>query len=253
MLFRSLGRLAPVHISGLPMMAEVTSTYHLPEPPPAVAWYKGLFRTWGMGGNDRFGDCVFAGAAHFEMLVSKLAGRPIDPTTEQILHEYALATGFDPRDPSTDNGAVESQILRRWKEVGMFGRTIDGFIGINPESQTQLKDAVWLFGASLLGIELPVSAQSQQVWDVPLGGPKGDGAPNSWGPHCTLLVGAGRRGVTMITWGQEKQATWEFMRTYCEEAYAILSPDWIIEKTQSSPGGVPLASLHRDLRAIRMA
>ncbi len=257
-MIHKLGKLPAVHLPGMRMMAEVTHKLSLPEPPSAVAWYKGFptpggyvapITDWQMMGNDRAGDCVFAGAGHLDLLWTSVTGTPLILSDEQVLAEYSRLTGYDPADPKTDQGACEADIWQAWQDDGLWGRKIDGFVGVNPASQIQVKDAVWFFGAALLGIDLPKSAQKQTVWDVPAGGPSGDGKPGSWGGHCTLLVGAGARGVTMVTWGALKEATWEFMETYCEEAYALLSPMWL-EKSGVSPGGVPLASLQQDLGKI---
>jgi hypothetical protein len=238
------------------MLAELTNG--LPEPPSAVAWYKGFptpttvarpaITDWPLDGNDTVGDCVFAGAAHLVQVWTNAVGSPVVPTQDEVLGAYGTVTGFKADDPSTDNGAVESDVWAYWQQNGLFGHQIDGFIGVNPASQSQIKDAVWFFGGALLGLDLPVSAQNQTVWDVPAGGAVGDGAPGGWGGHCCLLVGAGSRGVTMVTWGATKVATWQFLALYCPEAYALLSPTWI--DGGIDPGGVPLTSLRRDLARI---
>lgn len=255
---RKLGRLPAVHPHGMRMLAEVTERLGLPTPPSAVAWYKGCHTSngyrpsitnWGMLGNDDAGDCVFAGGAHQELLWTSIAGAPLVLTTDQVLSEYSRLTGYVRGDAATDGGAVESQIWEEWRTNGLFGRKIEGFVGVNPKSRVQLKDAVWFFGAAMLGLNLPISCQDQPVWDVPLDGLAGPGEPGSWGGHATLLVGAGERGVSMVTWGEVKHATWEFMAAYCDEAYAMLSTDWL-DRSGASPGGVPLHSLEADLRRI---
>ena len=252
-----LGRKPAVHPRGMRMISSVTTG--LPVAPSHPAYYLGgraytgralaPITDWGMDGNDSVGDCVFAGAAHLEQLWSTIAGKLNVPTTPQVLAEYSKLTGYDPVDPSTDNGAVESDTWSAWKTNGLFGKNILGFVGVNPSSKSQLGDAIWFFGGSLLGLNLPASAQDQDVWDVPAGGPAGDGEPNSWGGHCTLLINRDDRGVTMVTWGALKLATWGFMAAYCSEAYALLSPDWL-DASGKTPGGVPLASMIADLGRI---
>lgn len=244
-----LGKLAPVFPSGMLRMADISEKYKLPTPPNAVAWYKGLIHDWKMLANDQVGNCVFAGAAHFQMLVCAATKKPFHITDAEVVSEYSRLTGYNPADPSTDGGAVISRVMQEWQSGGLFGRKIDGFVGINPRSEVQIKDAIWFFGAAKLGLALPRAAATQEVWDVPPEGLTGDGVPGSWGGHDVLLVGAGRRGVTMVTWGVLKTATWEFLRAYCDEAYAILSPDWLTE-SNCSPGGVPMASLRADLLKV---
>lgn len=252
-----LGARPAVRPSGMRMMAEVAASKSLPNPPASVGWIDGAttvagriapITNFGMDGNDQYGDCVFAGAAHMEQVWSTLTGQPFVPTTEQVLAEYSRLTGFNPADPNTDQGAVESDTWAAWQSGGLFGRKILGFVGVNPGSEVEVKQAVWFFGGSMLGLDLPISSQNQQVWDVPPGGAVGDGAPGSWGGHCTLVAMADPAGVSMVTWGAIKRATWAFMAAYCTEAYALLSPDWIERGT--SPGGVPLKSLVLDLGRI---
>jgi hypothetical protein len=255
-----LGKRSAVHPKGMRMMASLAAK--LPAAPAHSAWYLGgraydgralaPITDWPMDGNDEYGDCVFAGAAHFEQLVSNAIGAPNVPTQAQVLAEYSKLTGFNPNDPSTDNGAVISDTLTTWKTNGLFGKNLINFIGANPKSQSQISDAIWFFGGATLGVELPISAQDQDVWDVPAGGPVGDGAPGSWGGHDVLLVNRDDRGVTLITWGATKIATWDWLSTYCDEAYAILSQDWLDAKG-NTPGGVPLASMIADLDRISVS
>jgi hypothetical protein len=44
--------------------------------------------------------------------------------------------------------------------------------------------------------------------------------------------------------------SWEFYETYCEEAYAVLSKDFIDGKYERTTAGFDLAALARDLRHI---
>jgi hypothetical protein len=50
----------------------------------------------------------------------------------------------------------------------------------------EIATAIWLFGGAYIGVELPISAQNQDVWDV-ADGP--DAEPGSWGGHAVYLVG----------------------------------------------------------------
>jgi hypothetical protein len=77
-----------------------------------------------------------------------------------------------------------------------------------------------------IGLALPISAQNQDVWAVPPGGSAGEGSPGSWGGHAVPIVAYDSRGLTVITWGATKRMTWQFLDTYCDEAYALLSQDW---------------------------
>ena len=102
---------------------------------------------------------------------------------------------------------------------------------------------------------LPISAQTQQVWSVPPGGPTGDGKPGSWGGHAVPVMGYDSHGLTVITWGAPKVMTWQFWAAYCDEAYAVLSMDFLKADPNNpndpvSPNGFDLAALQADLKAV---
>jgi hypothetical protein len=255
------------------MLAELTKA--LPVPPSAVGWYKGYDKTpipmtsatgnilsapahgvssWPMDCNDKLGCCTIAGAAHLIQLWTTLTGSPVVPTDDQVVSEYSRLCGYNPSDPNSDQGGVESDILEAWQSDGIFGHKISGYVGINPQSAIQMKEAIWFFGGAYLGVGLPISAQNQTVWDVPTGshGKFGDGASGSWGGHCVPAVAADERFVVVVTWGAIKLMTWQFVQAYCDEAYALLSPDWM-ENSGLTVGGVPLASLQADLNRLKMS
>jgi hypothetical protein len=55
-------------------------------------------------GNDRYGDCVFAGAAHETMMLAREAGNAVWFSDAGVPADYAAMTGFDLRNPQTDQG-----------------------------------------------------------------------------------------------------------------------------------------------------
>jgi hypothetical protein len=242
-----LGKREARHVKGMKMLSALTAA--LPAPPPAVGWYKGCpigtnpVTDFPMDGNDTVGDCTIAGVSHALQLWTTLNGSPVVPTDAEVISEYSRLTGYNPVDPSTDQGAVETDILTAWQSGGIFGHKIDGYVGVNVKSQVQFKDAIHYFGSAYLGVELPITAQDQTIWDV-VPGNSPDAQPDSWGGHCVVAVAADERYIVVVTWGSLKLATWEWMFTYCSEAYAIMSPDWVAKG--QTPGGVPLASLRED-------
>lgn len=243
---RKLGKRPAFFPRGLMSISAVAHAF--PTPPPIVGYAHGI-NNFGMDGNDTYGDCVFAAAAHGKQLWTTLTGKPVVPTTAETLAVYSSLTGFNPNDPNTDNGAVPNDIWTDWKTKGIFGSKIEAFVNVNPRDKTQILDSIWFFGCNFIGMQLPISAQSQTIWDVPPGGPVGDGEPGSWGGHEVLGVHADQRYVEVITWGSRKLMTWAFVNTYVDEIAAILSDDWI-GSNEKTPGGVPLASLRVDLSII---
>jgi hypothetical protein len=83
---------------------------------------------------------------------------------------------------------------------------------------------------------------------VPPHGPHGDAAPDPKGHHCISAVAYDSRKLYVVTWGQVKSMSWQFYRAYCDEAYAILSDDFLSKK--KTPNGFDMAQLKKDLAAI---
>ena len=110
-----------------------------------------------------------------------------------------------------------------------------------------MKDAIYLFGGLDVGLALPVSAQRQKVWE--LVSDTGDGLPNSWGGHCVNITAYDETGLTCVTWGAEKRMSWKFFRAYCDEAYAIVSDDFLTNGV--APNGFDVKILRDDLKRLR--
>ena len=110
-----------------------------------------------------------------------------------------------------------------------------------------------IFGNCYVGLMMPLSAQTQSIWSVPPGGPVGHGAPGSWGGHAVPVVAYDPEGLTVVTWGALKRMTWGFWAAYCDEAYAILSPDYLEQKGGKSvvPAGFDLQQLQEDLADLK--
>ena len=97
-----------------------------------------------------------------------------------------------------------------------------------------------------IGINLPLSAQCQTVWDA-VSGPSGE--PGSWGGHCVIVSKYDEKSLTCVTWGAAKKMTNAFWDKYVDEAYAILGVDWVGAK--GSPDGFNLDQLRADLQLIK--
>ena len=220
----------------------------LPRPPKFVLWFQNL-ENIGVMMNDRLGDCTCAGVGHAIQTWTSLTGQQITPTDADILALYEGACGYKPSDPSTDQGGVEPDVLNYWKANGVAGHKLDGYASVNTRNTTEVRQAVQLFGVVYIGVALPLSAQSQSVWDVTDASLAGDAAPGSWGGHCVIVVGYNSRGPLVVTWGKVLQMTWDFWASYVDEAYALLSKDWI-ETSGSAPSGFDYAALAGDLAEV---
>lgn len=243
-----LGKQPPRHDPRTLQLASYLETDVLPPPPAHDSWTRKV-REWPMMRNDTVGDCTCAAAGHMIQEWTAYASSQLIPSDDEIIKAYSAITGYDPITGQNDNGAVELDVLNYWRKTGIAGRNIYAFAAIEPGNHDHVKDAVELFGNCYIGVGLPISAQRQRVWSVPPGGPVGDGAPWSWGGHAVPVVGYNSRTLTVVTWGALKRMTWKFWDTYCDEAYAVLSEDWLRED-RTNPRGIDMDALGADLKAV---
>ena len=234
------------------MAAYVSPT--LPPPPPSVNLTTKV-KAWGMMENDQIGDCTCAAAGHLIMEWTANAGKKmITPSDKQIVGAYSAVTGYNPTTGANDNGAVEVDVLNYWRQTGIAAHKIGAYVSLEPSNHNHIMDSVYIFEGCYIGMALPVSAQAQvqnhQPWSVPPGGATGDGKPGSWGGHAVPVVAYDARGLTVVTWGALQMMTWSFWEAYCDEAYAILSKDYLTGK-KTTPEGFSVAQLNADLHDLQ--
>jgi hypothetical protein len=222
-------------------------------PPPAHDDFAKKVKNWPMMRNDKVGDCTCACAGHMVEQWTTYAKKPFTPTDDQVIAAYSAITGYDPKSGNDDDGAVILDVLNYWRNTGVADHKIMAFVAVDSKTHIEVEDSVALFGNCYLGLGLPVSAQTQSVWAVPPGGPTGPGAPGSWGGHAVPVVAYDQRGLTVITWGKPMRMTWGFLDAYCDEAYAVLSEDFISEVTHVAATGFDLNTLQADLGQITQA
>lgn len=262
-----LGRRPRVVDHRVPALAKYLRTVSLPSPPAAQSWLPDLSKfpgvAWGMMGNDTVGDCTCAEVGHTMMGWSAYT-RPTPKvlSTAEVLALYSAITGYNPANPASDQGAYMPDVLNYWLSHRIadphFTDGLDGYAVLNVADVAEVQDAITWFGNISMGIQLPLSAQSQDVWDV-TGDPQdpnGPAYPGSWGGHAVpgmaYDAAATSGSLSFITWGAPKRMTWAFFKTYVDEAYARLNTDWI-NATKMSPAGVDWSGLIADNAVLKAA
>lgn len=248
-----LGKGAARHDPRALLLASYVSTT-LPAPPASYDLTPKV-KAWGMMENDQIGDCTCAAAGHLIMEWTANAGKKmVTPSDKQIVAAYSAITGYNPTTGANDNGAVEVDVLNYWRQSGIAGHKIGAYVALEPANHNHIMDSVYIFEGCYIGMQLPISAQAQvqnhQTWSVPPGGTTGDGKPGSWGVHAVPVVAYETRGVTVVTWGALQTMTWSFWEAYCDEAYAILSKDYLTAK-KKTPEGFNVEQLQADLADLK--
>lgn len=251
---RKFGRNRPTaHGPRLMMSRYLEDLGALPTPPddvdysgPAMPAISRLYR------NDVLGCCVISGIAHdIGVFTAGAAGTPVMFTDEQIVEMYGLIGGYDPRDPSTDQGCSETEALDYWHQHSFLGHPIAGWLTINTENVAEVKLAAFLFENLFFGIELPDEwtqvRESGFVWDA--------GTPNPRNGHCVVGCGFSPQGIKICTWGMTGTMTWEALARDViaqsgGELHAVISPETIARATQRAPNGFSWDQLVADFAAL---
>ena len=201
---------------------------------------------WPMYANDRIGDCTTAAAAH---MIEAWTGEGHRDAVE--ISEASVLRAFDHVklvDPATgEEGAVELDVLRFWRKSGIGRHRIGAYARVSVGDHELVRAAAWLFGGLYIGLQMPISAQRQGVWDW-TGRLTGPGEPGSWGGHAVDVVRYGADTLTVVTWGRLQELTWSFWDRYCDEAYCILSRDFL--DGDHAPNGFDLQTLRDDLALV---
>jgi hypothetical protein len=214
--------------------------------PPSTLDLSDRVSDWPMYANDRIGDCTTAAAGHMiEAWTAESRGQAVEISERAVLTAFDAVKQVDPA--SGEEGAVVIDVLNYWRQQGIGRHMIGAFARVPVHDHALARTAAWLFGGLYLGVDLPLTARDQHVWDW-IGSLTGPAKPGSWGGHAIDVVRYDDGGVTVVTWGRLQQVTWEFWERYVDEVYAILSTDFLNQG--KSPDGFDLPSLQADLALV---
>jgi hypothetical protein len=223
----------------------------LPAPPPIVTWSEAMKLPWGMMLNDSLSDCTCAGPGHaIQSWTANASGTAVTVPDRAILAAYRAVSGYDPATGANDNGAVELDVLKLWRSVGIGYHRIGAFGDLGDGDLVNAHQCLWLFGGLYIGLSLPASAQDQvgQIW-TPTSGR--DARAGTWGGHAVIVLDRDKAAGTWtcVTWGELQVMDDAFMDAYCDEIHAMVSADWLAD-TSRAPSGLDMPALLADLSAV---
>lgn len=231
--------------------------------PHTIGHYE-LVSDWGMLGNDRAGDCVWAGGDH-ETEIGNAVANLAKPEAERrivtfndscALGDYSAVTGYDPSQTQpdgsnpTDQGTEVAAALSYRRHTGLIDAAgerhkIAAYVELEPGNYEHVIEALYLFGVVGIGIEFPVSAMDQfnrgKPWTVV--------RSSTEGGHYVPLVGRAGRYLDVVTWGRVQRMTKTFFERYCDEAFAILMPEYL--GSGKTPEGFDLQALTAKLETLK--
>ena len=215
-----------------------------------------------MWGNDVYGDCEVAARANYLQRLQRAQTKTTPGITDDdVINLYKQMTGCVSPGDANDTGMTTLQNLQEWRsgwsisKVWQMGGqqtrdyTISAYGYINPADHSLSRLATYLFSGVLLGVNLPISAQTQTnngVWDVVSPGDP-NGAPGSWGGHCVLTKRYDADNVYVLTWGMEIRATNAWMDMYCVEGYSVIDT---LDPWFSFPQVLNVQSLEDEMKQI---
>jgi hypothetical protein len=199
--------------------------------------------------NDRIGDCTCATAGHIIQALSTYGKKTTETITDNdVLAAYTAVSGYNPITGEHDDGAVVQEVLSHWRKVGIGGHKILAFASVDFRNPSELRQATHIFGNVYLGIDFPNTAMDQfnngEPWDVV------DGA-YSEGGHA---INAGYYDVSdgmwkVVTWGKVQPMTQAFWDKYVEEAWVVVSPEWL-DATGRNPEGIDMTAMGDEFTKI---
>ncbi len=233
---------------------------HLPTPPSSADWGKAL-TTWPMWRNGDqlsdhqqtipgLGDCTAVSVASAIRVMTYNRGGEILLTDDDVVNNIYAKNGFDPLHPNTtDNGAVETDVLNTWMRTGyaingeQAPDVLTGYGYVNPLNPLSVKRAISMLGGLFIGLSLPDYALSQDAdWVAPRQ------SFQVAGGHAVFVHGYDQNWLYLNSWGARKRMDWGFFGKFCDEAYGLLSRDWL-RINGLSPANENFAQLAAEMKA----
>jgi len=230
-------------------------------PPSASPGYSGnadliLHSDFQMLGNDQYGDCVFADVAHRIMVRTAQAaqGKIVIPTQAETLALYSEVTGFNPNDPSTDQGGDLVTTAQYMQKTGMLVggvRHMEAANGvIDPANMDHIKWAVCLFGCAPAGWKFPDTGMAQFDAGQPFDITPQTVVPDS--PDHDMLILEYRPQepcFLVLTWAKRWEMTTAFLTACLAEVIPVGAADFVTANGLA-PSGVNLPQILQLLSEI---
>lgn len=208
---------------------------------------------WGMLGNDTFGDCYWASAAHEVMAEAHLAGRNPVFDTEEVLSSYAEYLGLGSvhdLNEQTDEGTDAREGAKFRKQKGVkdthgHGHHIGAYAFIEEPDYELIKSAVYDFEGVTVCVELPESAEERfnsGLWDYVKGSPVVGG-------HAIAGTCVKEGALYIVSWAREIEITEAFLEKYLQCVVVYVSGS-TLDGEGKTVTGLDVSALREKLAAF---
>ncbi|MBW4038399.1 MAG: hypothetical protein HIU91_05875 [Acidobacteria bacterium] len=208
--------------------------------------------TWPMLANDKFNCCTSAAAGHMVHHWTAVNQHGVFLSDNDIIAAHAALTC----DHLLDCVSM-ADALKYWRKMGIGQHKVHSYVSVGRAEPDDLRGVIYLFGSAYIGLDLPQFAYTGELakipdipWAIPVSATPEACAPQVSQGHCVAAIGYDEQAVYAVSWGRLKTMTWEFFSRYVDEAYAVLSQDWV-ELDSKCPSGFDVSLLDRDLERLR--
>jgi hypothetical protein len=195
-------------------------------------------------GNLDVGNCALAGPAHRARWEARINHRPETIQTSHVVDEYQQF-GYVPGVESTDNGCYAIDVMRRARNVGLFGGRwqIDAFAWVDFRDRDMVAKARFLLDGLFLCLSLPQKVKDGDLfycntWDVA----SDDGGKA--GNHLVWMF-----GEEVNSWGRAILLTPAFIERYGFDCYAVVGRGAVRADGRAS-SGLDLDGMMEAVRAV---
>lgn len=238
-----------------PKVKQMSAVFgQLPTAPESIDWSHNI-TNFGMMLNDRLGCCTCAAVYHARQIWTANTLTEQTESDNYVLSLYEEATGYNPSNPSTDQGGVEQYVLSYLLNSGIpladgSRDKILGFMEVNCKNINDVKLTIAEFGVAYIGFDVPNSlfanGAPSQLWTVSTD----QNLAMTRGGHAVVLVAYDTEGPTCISWGLKYKMTWDFFIKYTEEVYAIIDKSWLMTSGKT-PMNIDLNELEQMMSELR--
>jgi hypothetical protein len=213
--------------------------------PPVTFGHQNIVPSYGMLGNDQYGDCVIAGSMHETMLWT------MEGSTEALFTDSGAISQYNSICGAGDQGCDVRTVLGYRQKTGLTDsgskkHKIGAYVALDQTNINEIQEAIYIFNAIGIGIQFPDYAMTQfdngKPWEIQSGG-------TIEGGHYVPILGYDGAYFYCITWGQIQKMSYAFFKKYCDEAWCILSTE-MLNNNGLTPEGFNNTQLNADLQAI---
>ncbi|AQS88292.1 hypothetical protein AA101099_1753 [Neoasaia chiangmaiensis NBRC 101099] len=218
-------------------------------PPTAVNWAPN--DVWPVWCNDTIGCCTQVSVASAIRTWTGAAQAPVLLSDAQVIDNYSAASGYVPGQAQTDQGGIELDVLNRWiregyARPGQPGRDyLTAFGVVDVRDRQSVMRAIAALGGLYIGVQIPnYIMQTGGDWALNAAGDQ-----TVVGGHAIWLHGYDSDWLHFNTWGERKRMSWDWLTTYCDEAYGLVSRQNWLGINALSPNAEDVDALVAEMRA----